>query len=80
METPKEATNERGGKGDEKPWVACVVKDVSAQWQLSEGESAGSSYSAVAAERQRRQQRQRHHKRKQRSKFCIGFMSLRADD
>ena len=35
METPKEAMNERNGKGDEKPWVVCVVKDVSAQWQFS---------------------------------------------
>ena len=37
METPKEAMNERNGKEDEKPWVACVVKDASAQWQFSEG-------------------------------------------
>ena len=35
METPKEATTERSGKGDEKSWVACVVKDISAQWQFS---------------------------------------------
>ena len=37
METPKEAMNEKNVKGDEKTWVACVVKDVSAQWQFSEG-------------------------------------------
>ena len=36
METPKEAMNERNGKGNEKPWVACIVKDVSVQWQFSE--------------------------------------------
>ena len=54
METPKEATNERSGKGDEKPWVACVVKDVSAQWQFSEGhaprKSAEENQQAAAAE------------------------------
>ena len=54
METPKEATNERSGKGDEKPWVACVVKDVSAQWQFSEGhaprKSAEENQQAAATE------------------------------
>ena len=81
--------NERNGNGDEKPWVACVAKDVSAQWQFSEGgaprksaeenqQAAGSSYRAVAAERQRRQQRQRQRQleRKRRSEVWIGFVSF----
>ena len=54
METPKEAMNERNGKGDEKPWVVCVVKDVSAQWQFSEGgaprKSAEEKQQAAATE------------------------------
>ena len=37
METAKKVTNERSGREDEKPSVACTVMDVSAQWQFSEG-------------------------------------------
>ena len=56
METPKEAMNERNGKRDEKPRVACVVKDVSAQWQFGEGgaprKSAEVNQQAAAPEQQ----------------------------
>ena len=54
METPKEAMNERSGKEDDKSLVACIVKDVSAQWQFSEGgaprKSAEETQQAAAAE------------------------------
>ena len=33
----KEVTNERSGRENDKSLVACIVKDVSAQWQFSEG-------------------------------------------
>ena len=67
METPKEVMNERNGKGDEKPWVVCVVNDVSAQWQFSEGGAPRKS----AEERQ--QQRERQQDRMQCSEVWIGF-------
>ena len=37
METAKEVMNERIGKEDDKSLVACIVIDVSAQLQFSEG-------------------------------------------
>ena len=53
METAKKVTNERSGREDEKPSVACTVMDVSAQKQFSEGgcteEDRGNQQEATVA-------------------------------